>query len=263
MIPADRTSHHREGNLLNQVAPEKQEATVLDLRDMIRLVRRRLWILILACVLAGAAGYVVTAFAMTPIYQASALLIVNKADASGTSQGSQPITYNDILMTQKLVKTYSIILQSDTVLTQVIGSLGLDTSPAALKKQISISGVNDTEVLKITVSSPDPVEAAVIANEIVAKAPDEIIRTAKVGSVETVDSARIPSRPYKPSLPRNVAMAAFLGLAVAAGIIFLVEYLDNTIKSDEDVRQRFGLPVLGILPVQRNDWRVYEKRMAR
>jgi capsular polysaccharide biosynthesis protein len=259
-IPSQGTQ--QEGNGLNRFTAE-QEANTLDLREVLRIIRRRLWILMLACVLAGATGYIMTVFAITPVYQASAMLIVNKADSAGASQGSQPVTYNDILMTQKLVKTYSIILQSDTVLSQVIGSLGLDTSTAALKKQINISGVNETEVLKITVTSPDPVEAAVIANEIVEKAPEEIIRTAKVGSVETVDSARIPAKPYKPSLPRNMAVAAFLGLAAAAGVIFLVEYLDNTIKSDEDIRQHYGLPVLGILPVQRHDWRSYEKRMAR
>lgn len=230
---------------------KSDETGVIDLRDIFYILKKRFWIIILAGIVAGAAGFAITKFGMTPVYQSSAMLIVNK-DNSSISPGSQQVTYNDILMTQKLVKTYTIILQSDTVLSKVINSLDLDKTTSELKKAISITGVNETEVLKITVSSHDPEEAAMIANELVVQAPEEIIRTAKVGSVETIDSARVPETPVKPSLPQNMAISVFLGLALTTGIIFLIEYLDNTIKTDEDIKQKYGLPVLGILPAQRS-----------
>ena len=221
----------------------------IDLRELLSILRRNLLYIIIATLVASIIGMVISMFFMTPIYEASATMIVNKSEKSSNPD----LTYNDILLTQKLVKTYSVIMQSNTVLNRVINELGLDMDANKLRSMLSVSSVNDTEVIKIVVSSDNPALAADIANEITRQAPSEIIRAVKAGSVEVIDPASVPVNPVKPNKAMNTAIAGILGAMLSIGVIFLKNYLDDTIKSEEDIRDKIGLPVLGVLPVYRPD----------
>lgn len=227
---------------------QMSDSDFLDLRDLISILWRNLWIIALASLVMGAAGWLASAYLMTPQYKASSTVIVNKGPGT---DATQQFSYNDLLLSQKLVKTYSIVMQSDTVLNKVVASLGIDLTVEDIRKSLSVTGVNDTEVLKVSFTSPDPFLAAHVANEIVVQAPAEIIRTAKVGSVEVVDWAATPEKPVKPQKLQNTLIAAIIGGILATGIIFLREMLDNTVKTDEELKERYGLPVLGILPLYR------------
>ena len=59
----------------------------------------------------------------------------------------------------------------------------------------------------------------------------------------------VPSSPIKPKKQLNIAIAAFIGIMVGLGIVFLIEYLDNTIKTPEDVQKHVGIPVIGTIPL--------------
>lgn len=220
----------------------------IDLRELFELFRRNLLFIISVTLIAAIAGLIISTFFMTPVYEASATMIVNKSENNNTD-----VTYNDLLLSQKLVKTYSVIMQSNTVLNRVIDEIGLKMSTGALKGMLSINGVNDTEVIKITVTNENPDLAAAIANEITKQAPAEIIRAVKAGSVEVIDSAVVPSAPVKPRKAMNTAIAGILGGMLSVGIIFLRNYFDDTIKTEEDIREKLNLPVLGVLPKYRSE----------
>jgi capsular exopolysaccharide synthesis family protein len=70
----------------------------------------------------------------------------------------------------------------------------------------------------------------------------------RTSNIKIVDKALVPSAPFTPNTRRNLMMALFLGLFGGLGLIFLVEYLDNTVKGPEDVEKLTGLPSLGIIP---------------
>jgi succinoglycan biosynthesis transport protein ExoP len=67
-------------------------------------------------------------------------------------------------------------------------------------------------------------------------------------NISVVDAATVPLRPYKPSLRKNLAIALVLGLFLGAGLAFLLNSLDDTIKSADDVERRVGAPVLSLVP---------------
>jgi len=227
------------------------DSDFLDLRELISILFRNLWIIAAVTLLFGAAGYLVSRFILVPQYTASATVIVNK----GPGTAAEAYSYNDLLLSQKLVKTYSIVLQSDTVLNKVVEALGSDMKAKDIRESLSVSGVSDTEVLKVSFTGPDPRLAADVVNEIVTQAPDEIIRTAKVGSVEVVDWAVVPEKPVKPQKMQNTLIAAIIGGILATGFVFLRELLDNTIKTEDELKERYNLPVLGVLPLYRPDAR--------
>ncbi len=79
----------------------------------------------------------------------------------------------------------------------------------------------------------------------------EVGVTAGIGTnnVSVVDPAEVPIRPYKPSLPKNLAIALVLGLLLGVGLAYLLETLDDSIKTSEDAERRLGVPVLGLMPM--------------
>jgi len=70
----------------------------------------------------------------------------------------------------------------------------------------------------------------------------------RTSNIKIVDRALAPDRPFTPDIRRNLMMALFLGLFGGLGLVFLVEFLDNTVKGPEDVERLTGLPSLGIIP---------------
>jgi succinoglycan biosynthesis transport protein ExoP len=66
--------------------------------------------------------------------------------------------------------------------------------------------------------------------------------------VSVVSAAAVPKNPVKPNKKLNMAIALVLGLMVFSLLAFLLEYLDNTIKTPDDVMRELELPVLGVIP---------------
>jgi capsular polysaccharide biosynthesis protein len=141
--------------------------------------------------------------------------------------------------------TYSEIVKSRIVLEAVIDRLDLDMTYSSLLSRITSSPVGSTEILKISVKDTDPVEAAEIANTISDVFIKEVMRILKVDNVETIDKAIPLNNPINVKLMLNAAIAFILGIMAGVFIIFILEMLDRTIKTAEDVEKHLGLPVIG------------------
>ncbi|MDP2946699.1 MAG: Wzz/FepE/Etk N-terminal domain-containing protein [Nanoarchaeota archaeon] len=210
-------------------------------------LRRFVFIIILTIVFMISSALISSLF-IVPKYESSAQMIVNKTQSDSNTSD---VSYNDILLTQKLVNTYSVIINSDSVLNKVIQNLKLNITPEELRKNLTILGVNDTEIIKISVVDSIPERAADIANELTHVSPDEIIRTVKAGSVELIDRATISDKPISPDIPMIIIIAGLVGFLLALMISIVIEKLDRTIKTEEDVNNILKLPVLGSLPKAR------------
>ena len=218
----------------------------MDIRRILSMLRKK-WPFIVILSIAGAlALYIYSSLAVTPIYAAKATMIVNKSQYQAAEQNQ--MSYSDILLTQKLVKSYTIIMMSDTNLELVKKDLNLNIPVSDIKSFIKISAVGETEVLQITVEHEDAVLAQQIANSLVKVSPPTIIRVIKAGSAEVIDTAKTPDKPVKPVVWQYVLLGAFLGLIFAVAIIFLRDFFDNTFKTEDDVRNALDLPVITSLP---------------
>lgn len=69
----------------------------------------------------------------------------------------------------------------------------------------------------------------------------------KVSNVSVVQPASLPLDPVKPKKPLNIAVGLFLGLFIGVGLVFVLEYLDDSLKTVEDVEARLGVPVLAVI----------------
>lgn len=229
------------------------EQEELDLLQYWQVIKKR-WIIIVAIpLIASLISGLVSFYLIKPVYQASTTLIVGKKAADNAQQANQLLDYNVLLANQQLAKTYGAIAKSRTVEENVINELELPLTLEQLDPKVSVDPVKNTEILQISVTDNDPNLAAEIANTMADKFSDAVIHIKKVDSVSIVDPAATPVRPIKPKLTLNVLIAFAVGLMAAAGIAFLLEYLDNTIRSTKDVEAILGLPVLGVIPYYTND----------
>ena len=222
---------------------ENEAYETIDLLEVLNAVRQHILAIILTTLVLAAAGFGVSKFLMTPMYQASALMIVNtRQDTSAT------VTSDQINSATKLVSTYSIILKSDTVLNQVIENLGLNMDYQQLANRVTVSAVDDTQVMKVTVTSDNPEWARQVCEQITQISPDVILEAVEAGSVKVISNASISPEPVSPNVSRNTALGAVAGLVISVGIVFLMVLLDNKINNEEDVSKYLDLTVVGVIP---------------
>lgn len=220
----------------------------INLRQYWEMLRKR-WLIVVALpLIAALTSGVISFFIIKPSYQASTTLIVGKKAEEAGQAAVQMLDNNVLLANQQLAKTYATIAQSRTVEQSVINDLNLPLTVEGLNSLISINQVKTTEILEIQVSNTDPELAATIANTMAQEFSKAVIEIKKVDSVSIVDKAIPPDAPVKPNKKLNVLIAFVVGLMAAVGLVFLIEYLNDTVKTSEDVETLLGIPVLGVIP---------------
>lgn len=211
----------------------------IDLKEYFEALKKRGWIVILTTFIAITISGVLSFFVMEPIYQAELTFMVNFSPKEESQLTKDEMEYGT-----NLVETYKPIITSRKVITEIKSNLDLNMDQNEITKSIQINSISGS-VMSITVDSTDPVIATNIANSIPSIFGKELKRIAKVHGIEVIDTATVPKTPIKPEKIKNIVIAAGLGIIVSTGFIFLLEALDNKIKTIEDIEKHIELPVLG------------------
>ncbi|EGW41283.1 Wzz/FepE/Etk N-terminal domain-containing protein [Desulfosporosinus sp. OT] len=220
----------------------------MELRQYWDVLRKRWMIVVVIPLIAALTSGMISFFVMKPVYQASTTLIVGKKAAETGKDPTQILDNSVLLANQQLAKTYATIAQSRTVEQNVLKDLNLPLTVDELNSLIAINPVKTTEILEIQVTNTNSELAALIANTMAQEFTKAVIEIKKVDSVSIVDTAVIPDKPIKPKKTLNVLIAFVVGLMASVGLVFLLEYMDNTVKTLSDVEKLLGIPVLGIIP---------------
>ncbi|HVL23695.1 MAG TPA: Wzz/FepE/Etk N-terminal domain-containing protein, partial [Thermomicrobiales bacterium] len=285
----------------------------LELRQIMRIVRRRMWLILLMMLVAGGAAYI-TSSRQADQYSASATLLVNPG------QGAVSADYNALQASKSLAETYRLLITTGPVLDRVEEELGV----VDLKDSISTSIIGETQLIEVTVTDADPEQAALVANTLAEEfqayvteqttkraeatrtgldeqiatldsrlreldgriqelntptnADDPVIQqqiadliqqrtnvnsslaelntnaitlnTALIAAsaqVETADPAEAPEQPFAPQPLRSALLGLAVGLVLSIGLIALLEYLDNTVKPEQNLQAMTGAPVLATI----------------
>lgn len=214
----------------------------INLGELADALLRRLGVLILTAVLCAAIGFGCSAFFVRPLYSASAMMIVNAGE-----KYPDYVSTDQLNSAATLVDTYSIIIKSDTVMNQVIENLRMEDTFKTEVRDISVSAVNETQVMQITVRATDPNIALDVCKEITNVAPGVLQDVVEAGSVNLVSEAHSTFRRVSPNIKLNTLLAGVMGLLAAALVIIVLTLLDNKINNENDIRQ-FDLPILGVIP---------------
>ena len=223
------------------------EYYTIDVMHILKALWQRVWLIVLAGIIAAGVGFSIASFAITPTYSASVKLYVNNNSISvGGAQVS--ISSSQIVAAQNLVKTYTEILNSRTTLERVIDKTGVPYSAGQLAGMIKAGPSNDTEIMKVTVTTTDPYEAAQIANCIAEVLPIRVSEIIDGASMEVVDSAVPNLSKVAPSITKYTAVGMILGVLFMVAVLSILAILDDTIHDEDYILQNYDIPVLAKVP---------------
>lgn len=219
----------------------------LDLKELLMLFwNKRIKILLIIGIFM-AIGVIYTMGFVTPVYTSSTTLLLAKADNSVDK--TDTITTTDINLNSKLVSTYSTLVQSKSVLRQVISNLGIDLDEEELKKNITVSQEKDTEIIRLSVTNENAATAEKLANETAKVFMQRVADIYKINNVQIVDQAEVSATPSNINHTKDVIIFAFIGVVISAMYVIIANMLDTTIKSAEEVEKNFKVPVLASIPL--------------
>lgn len=222
---------------------QNQNTYSISLMDLFSLIKRHLVFILIAGMIGGLAAFVTCKLFIQPVYKASAKMIVNvRQDQAST------VTNDQITSSQKLADTYAIIIRSQTVLVPVIEKLELSMTYEDLQKIVSVTSVNDTQVMEVAVQNSDRQLAIRIVNEILNISPAIILDAVEAGSVKMIEYAYSTNMPISPNINLNTILAAFISMFLAIVVILIRFLADNTYKTELELMNDLGLPVIGIIP---------------
>lgn len=219
----------------------------LDLRDIIHIIRKRFWLLVVIVIFSTVITGVISYTLLDPVYEASTKLIVNQ---SAEALPNQQLNLNDINTNIKLIDTYKEIMLTPRILDLVVEQHPeFQLTSSQLAEKLEVSSVNGTQVMTVKVQDDSYNRAVEIANAVSQTFQKEISYIMRIDNVTILNEAKHNenAEPVKPNSMLHLAIAFVVSLMVALGLVFLLEYMDDTIKSEEDVLQVLELPTLAVI----------------
>ncbi|WP_010632896.1 YveK family protein [Sporolactobacillus vineae] len=217
----------------------------ISLKEIFQTLRKRISLILSITLLAVAVSAVLTYFVMTPKYDASTQILVNQSNTNNASLYQT----NAVQTNVQLVNTYSVIINNPTVLNQVIKKLHLNMTADQLKGMLTVNTEQNSQAFTLTAETNSPAQSVAIVNNVATAFRSQVQKVMNVDNVSILSPASYAesSTPVKPKPAINLAIAFVVGLMASVGLAFLLDYLDNTIKTEEDIEQILGLPVLGAI----------------
>lgn len=220
-----------------------EEQMEINLKEVFKALLKSAWIIMLCAVLVGGAVLAYTVNFVTPMYQSHVTLYVNNgSNETGT------VSSGTLAVQLQLVNTYVKIIESDTVLEKVISDSGFNLSAKDIRGMLTAEPVDETEMFRVNITSPNAQMSADIANAVANVAPAEISKIIEGSSAKVIDYARVATGCSSPSYTTNALAGALAGALLAAVIVVLGVCLDMRVKTEEELIKICAVPVLGAIP---------------
>ena len=219
---------------------------VVDMAHVIKVIWRKIWIVILFGVILAVLGFALSAFVIPPSYSSSIMLYVNNTSNSGNV--GTTISSSELTAAQNLAKTYQVLLKNRTTLERVIAEADVDYDWEDIYDMIDSSAVNETEVMRITVTCGDADEAARIADGISKVLPNRISEIIEGSTMAVVDSAVVDYEKVGPSVVMYTVVGFALGVILSVLSLIVSALMDNTVHDEEHVTKTYGYPILAKIP---------------
>jgi capsular polysaccharide biosynthesis protein len=221
------------------------ENNEISLHEFFHVIAKRKSIVILCVLVSVLLATMISYFVIPNTYVAETSVIVgNKADNS-----KQNVQLNDVMMYQNLVKTYANIGTSDEVYDRASNKLNNTISASEISGSVTIAPIEGTQILTITARATSAEDAFKMATEVTNSFIEVSNEVFPAGDIRIVDKGELPKFPVGPKRTLNIAIGFLFGLMIGIGITFVMEYYNNVIETEEDIKRFFDVPVLGVITV--------------
>ena len=217
----------------------------IDIMPLLKTLLSRVWMMILVGLIAAGAVFGVTTLTIKPTYRCGFTAYVNNQH----SQASKDMLSNsDLIAAQQLVKTFSYIIRSNSVLQASLKSIDSDIDYHELSGMVTTQIRDETELITVYVENEDPQLAYELADAIAKTAPSYVSDIVEGSSMKIVDYPEFSNRRYKPNYLRFSIIGFLVGALLVAVLVTIRFFRDDTIKNESELETRFALPVLGVIP---------------
>lgn len=223
------------------------EENTISLQEIAYALKKRWKLIALITIAATLVSAILSFFVIKPQYEAKTKLFIGKQETQETN------AYNnsDVMMYQQLMKTYAELVKTSDLVTKAVKSANLDYNQNEIKEilnNLTATPSADTQILDLSFKGGNPKAVLKITEAIT----DEFISESKElipnGNVQVIQKPQLPEKPVSPNKKLNIIIAFVLGIMVGVGVVLLIEYLDNTFKSREDLEKTLDLPIIGTIP---------------
>ncbi len=203
------------------------------------------WLIVLVAVLTGSVVYGCARVLITPTYRSSFTAYVNNKSSQDTRV---TLSNSDLTASQSLVNTYATIISSRYLIESAIEEAGLNYSYEDVQDAVLTETMDDTEIIEVSVTMTNAVEAALLAQAISSIAPDYLSQVVEGSSMNIVDLAVVPNKPYDPNYLKLTMWGVIIGGLFTVMCIILRNTTDNRVKDPDSVSARYNLTIVGIVP---------------
>lgn len=223
------------------------EEIEIDLKELLFELLAHWKMLLMSTILVGAIALVYSKFLITPLYQSTSALYVLSKSTSITSLA-------DLQMGTNLTNDYMEVISGRPVLDQVIENLDMDDNYKSLKSRVKLNNPQNSRIMQIIVTDPNPKEAKQIADEIAEVAAAYIAEKMDQAPPTIIQYGYADSDKVSPSIGKNTVIGAMIGMLLAMAVVIVTYLLNDTILTPEDMEKRVGLNVLASLPMEQEEF---------
>lgn len=222
-----------------------QKETEMDMLELFHHLKKKIPLLLAACLICAVATFAVTTLLIPQKYTAvTRVYVLNRSEDTA-------VVSADFSLSDYMINDYKVLITGRNVTKEVISQLNLDMTHRELSKMIQVSAPDNTRVLQISVTDTEAQRAAEIANGVRDVAVAQIKAIMDVDAVNLVYAAETPEEPASPNVWKNTLVGALVGLLAAAGVYSVIFLLDDTIRTEEDVERYLGISTVGVIPLSR------------
>lgn len=225
---------------------KNEEIRLIGFNEFFYIMAKRKMIMIIITLISVLISGLISFFMISPVYESQASVIVDKRGDGST----QSVQYNDVIMYQNLVKTYANIGLSDKIYSEAAEKLNNTISAGELAKNTTIEPIEDTQMLTVTVNGTSPTKTLDSINSITSSFIEVANNVYPAGDIRIVNEGELPKAPIKPNKKFNIIVGFLIGILISIGLIFLLDYFDDTVESIEDIKRNFDLPILGTIQME-------------
>jgi capsular polysaccharide biosynthesis protein len=214
---------------------------VVDAMDFFYALKSKIWMILASGLFCACLAAAYTLLFMTPTYTSTSSMLVLSKETTLTSIA-------DLQLGTQLTNDYQVLITSTPVLEQVIENLSLDMSVEELQSNVEINNPSDTRIIEITVTNSDPAMAKNIVDEIAEVSSVYVGDKMEVIPPKIIEQGKIPKYRTSPSTEKNAFLGLLAGMILCSGIIIVYVFLDDTIKSEDDITRYLGITTLASIP---------------
>lgn len=214
---------------------------IKSVKEILAILKKRMLLIMIVSIGAGIVSGLYTNYKITPLYQSSSQLLVNK-----NIEKVVDVSELDVRSNMDLIDTYIVIIRNPVILNDVVEKLQLPITAEQLSSQIQVAKQDSTQVLNVTTTDTNPERAAKITNTTITTFLEKLPSLMKVNNVQIMNEAIVNEKPISPSITVNIGIAVALGGIMGVGLVLLFAFLDTTVRSKSDL-EKLNIKVVGTL----------------